>query len=173
VTTKERANDVPIAQAGGPTKEREAGGFQQMLFGALSRRSLAPGNPFTRGTQPKQVDASAVEPIISERDQQTGRGATADWWSGSKTGGVRLLARGVPGRAPGKTGASSFQRYRRVIEPQQCDSIVERHKTLPHRCSRKAPLGYTKCTQHGLGKRSRGRLVELLPEDVPVLACDK
>jgi hypothetical protein len=163
VTTKERANEVPIAQAGGPTKERETGGFKQMLFGALSRKALQ-GTAYSRNNRPAPVNASEVEPIDNRNDQQTGRGATANWWAGSKPN---------IGRPPGKTGASSFQRYRRVIEPQQCEATVERHKTLPHRCYRKAPVGYMRCSQHGLGKRSRGRLVELLPEDVPVLACDK
>lgn len=174
MTTKERSDVKPNAQASGQAKQ--SNGFQQLIFGALSRKTLAPSSVFVRRSRPA-VDQGAVEPIISERDQQTGRGATAVWWSGSKN---------VMGRAPGKTGASSFQRYQRVIgEPGQCRASLARqsrpgdHKLMEEirqaerRCSRKAARGWTKCAQHGLGRRDRGQLVELLPEAVPVLICDR
>lgn len=155
--------------------QQTVGGFQQMMFAALAKRQLQ-GTAFGKhghtGTQQGlKKQSQIITPIDPKNDKQSGTGCTAEWFSGNKT---------RAGRPPGKTGVSSFQWYRRVVGPQQCESKVmngnrEVGLQSSRRCSRKAVLGMRDCSQHqqGNGRRSRGTLVELLPEETPVLPCDR
>jgi hypothetical protein len=146
--------------------------YQQMLFSALAKRGLKAQG----GTAYYRASAEDRRQEPHANDHQSGRGCTADWFSGAPT---------QQGRPPRRTGASALQWYRRELQPTQCSQRIRAHAANPsldHKlaagletrpCSRKAPAGWTKCQQHGLGKRSKGVLVTLLPEEVPVLLCDR
>lgn len=141
--------------------------LQAQLFQALALKGMRRGG--MRGKPSITPEMRRQEPHAN--DHQTGRGATAPWFSGRTS---RL------GRAPGKTGVSAFQTYQRVIEPGKrvrCETIVDGHKVQPHQCSRQSVPDGTRCSQHGgvpLPVKARnGRLVELRPEEMPVLLCDR
>lgn len=116
--------------------------FQQMIFSALAKRGL------------QKQGATAYRPKPQERsephanDRQSGTGFTG--FESDRRNRV-----GVYTPLP----LSGLRNSVCVLESQQCESIVRGHKVMDQRCSRKAPAGWTKCRQHGLGKRSKGRLV--------------
>lgn len=128
--------------------------FQQMIFAALAKQSL-------RGQGASAFlgkNQSPITPIGNENDHQTGLGAirSREWQIG------RLWA-------PGKTGTSSFQRHKVVIEPMRCAEKTRAGKA----CSKMAATGRLTCTVHGSRGRNRGREVELRLEEVPMLPCDR
>lgn len=140
--------------------------FQRLMFSALARKGLH-GTPFSKaGHKPEKQQI--ITPIPKDNDKQTGLGCTAEWFTGTKL------------RRWPKTGVSSFQWYRRVIGPQQCETrVMNGHREVGlqtgRQCSRKAVAGMRDCSQHqkGNGRKARGTLVELLPEETPVLLCDR
>jgi predicted P-loop ATPase len=158
--------------------DQEQTAFQRLMFSALARKGLQGQNAsaFLKGGVDQRRTAlhkvqTNVTPIPKTNDRQTGLGCTADWFKGNKAT-----------RWP-KTGTSSLQWYRRVIEPTQCTAQVKNRAPNPaldhrlleshRRCSRKAAEGSLTCTTHGATGRNRGTLVELRPEETPVLLCDR
>jgi len=86
-----------------------------------------------------------------------------------------------PFRKAHKTGVSSFQTHRVIVEDAQrvpCTRLVTgRGKQMDHLCAKSSAPGSDRCTRHGgvpMKPRARtGKRSPLLPEQMPVLAGDK
>lgn len=166
--------------------------FQQMLFSGLAKKGLrgqganalvkpalvsvaARGCPHLETRWVDVTEKSDPAPVFLKRLVPVEHGPR-DMYEGGCTHSATLGGPGFTGFQSNAEQAVGVERDRlprggllgsvRLVELQQCEAIVRGHKILDHRCSRKAAKGFTRCQQHGLGKRSKGRLVERSEQDL-------
>jgi hypothetical protein len=173
--------------------QQTVGGFQQMLFSALSKRGLA-GTPFSRVRNPNRAGncphmtyqttwispekGEAPVPIALRRLVPI-KHAPEDYYPSGECVHPATLGWQGDGHAPGMwrdngpryvdAPRSGLTGSKRVLEPTKCTEAGPRGG----KCRNWATAGRLTCPSHGSRGRNRGRLVELRPEETPVLLCDR
>jgi hypothetical protein len=163
--------------------------FQRLMFSALARKGLHSQNAGALVKAPRSVADTGCPHYELRWLDVTAKGDPTPTYlrrlvpvahshicvHASTLGGpgsdFALRVRGIPTQSGAPT--AGLLGSVRVLEPQRCEERLSRapmlmdHKLMKEvleqkqQCSRKAPAGWTKCRQHKLGKRSKGRLVEL------------